>query len=73
MLPEPSDPRVRLVEMPPTTMAGLPFSGSTGDTAVAVRTAALMKALQQTTWKVSGPYNPPWTLRRNELAVPVSR
>jgi SOUL heme-binding protein len=80
-LPEPSDPRVTLVEMPPTTMAVLSFSGSTGDTAVAVQTAALMKALQQTTWKVSGPtvallYNPPWTLpffRRNEVAVPVSR
>jgi hypothetical protein len=80
-LPEPSDPRVRLVEMPPTTMAVLSFSGSTGDTAVAVQVATLMKALQQTTWKVSGPtvalfYNPPWTLpflRRNEVAVPVSR
>jgi hypothetical protein len=80
-LPEPSDPRVRLVEMAPTTMAVLPFSGSTGDAAVSVQTAALMKALQQTTWRVSGPtvaffYNPPWTLsflRRNEVAVPVSR
>jgi hypothetical protein len=80
-LPEPSDPRVRLVEMPPTTMAVLSFSGSTGDRAVAVQTAALMKALQQTTWRVLGPtvalfYNPPWTLpflRRNEVAVPVSR
>jgi SOUL heme-binding protein len=54
-LPELSDPRVRLVEMPPTTMAVLSFSGSTGDRAVAVQTAALMKALPQTTWKVSGP------------------
>jgi hypothetical protein len=79
-LPEPSDARVRLVEIPPTTMAVLPSSGSAGDTAVAVQTDALMKALRRTTWKVSGPkvaffYNPPWTLpflRRNEVAVPVS-
>jgi hypothetical protein len=79
-LPEPSDPRVKLIEMPPTTVAVLQFSGSTGDAAVAIHTVMLMKALQSTKWKVAGPataffYNPPWTLpflRTNEVAVPVT-
>lgn len=30
-LPEPSDPRVKLIELPPTTVAVLQFSGSTDD------------------------------------------
>jgi hypothetical protein len=80
-LPEPSDPRVKLIEMPPTTVAVLRFSTSTGDAAVSIYLADLRKALQSTMWKVSGAattlfYNPPWTLpflRRNEVAVPVSK
>jgi hypothetical protein len=79
-LPEPSAPQVKLIEMPPTTVAVLQFSGSTGDAAVAIHTVMLMKALQSTKWKVAGPatalfYNPPWTLpflRTNEVAVPVT-
>jgi SOUL heme-binding protein len=80
-LPEPSDPRVKLVELPPTTVAVLQFSGSTDDAAVTIYTVMLRKALQSTKWKVAGPataffYNPPWTLpflRTNEVAVPVSK
>jgi hypothetical protein len=79
-LPEPSDPGVKLIELPPT-VAVLQFSGSTGDAAVTIYTVVLMKALQPTKWKVAGPataffYNPPWTLpflRTNEVAVPVSK
>jgi hypothetical protein len=79
-LPEPSDPRVKLIEMPPTTVAVLQFSGSTSDAAMTIYTVMLMKALQSTKWKVAGPataffYNPPWTLpflRTNEVAVPVT-
>jgi effector-binding domain-containing protein len=80
-LPEPSDPRVKLIEMPPTTVAVLRFSGSTGDAVASIYTAELLKALQSTKWKVTGPataffYNPSWTLpflRTNEVAIPVSR
>jgi hypothetical protein len=79
-LPEPSDPRVKLIEMPPTTVAVLQFSGSTSDAAMTIYTVMLMKALQSTKWKVAGPatalfYNSPATLpflRTNEVAVPVT-
>jgi effector-binding domain-containing protein len=54
-LPEPSDPRVKLIELPPTTVAVLRFSGSTDDAAVTIYTVMLMKALQSTKWKVAGP------------------
>ena len=80
-LPEPSDPRVKLKQMPSTTVAALRFSGSTGDPAVSTRTAELVSALQSSKWKTAGPataffYNPPWTmpfLRTNEVVIPVSQ
>ena len=80
-LPEPSDPRVKLIELEPMTAAVLQFSGWTSDAAVSTRTTELMTAIQNTKWRVSGAataffYNPPWTLpflRRNEMAVPVSK
>jgi hypothetical protein len=80
-LPEPSDPRVKLIELEPMTAAVLQFSGSTSDAVVSTRTTELMAAIQNTKWRVSGAataffYNPPWTLpflRRNEMAVPVSK
>ena len=80
-LPEPSNSRVRLVEMPAATVAVLRFSGSTADSAVSAHAAELMNALQTTEWKVAGPpsalfYNPPWTipfLRTNEVVLPVSK
>jgi effector-binding domain-containing protein len=79
-LPEPSDPRVKLTQIPSATVAVLRFTGSTGDPAVATRTAELIKALQSMKWKVAGPataffYNPPWTipiLRTNEVVIPVT-
>jgi effector-binding domain-containing protein len=80
-LPEPSDPRVKLTQIPSATVAVLRFSGSTGDPAVSARTTELNRALQSTNWKVAGPataffYNPPWTiptLRTNEVVIPVTK
>jgi hypothetical protein len=80
-LPEPTDSRVRLVDIPSETVAVLRFAGSTDDAAVSARTVELLKLLKGTNWKIEGMptaffYNPPWTipfLRRNEIAVTVSK
>lgn len=79
-LPEPLDPRVKLVELQPTTVAVLRFSGASNDAIVSARTEELLNFLKTTRFKVTGAatalfYNPPWTIpfmRRNEIAVPVS-
>jgi SOUL heme-binding protein len=80
-LPEPSDPRVKLTQVPSATVAVLRFSGSTGDAVVDLRSAYLVSELQSSKWKAAGPttaffYNPPWTLpflRTNEVAIPVTK
>lgn len=77
--PQPTDERVRLVEVPEQTMAVLRFSGFGGDEAVAERTQELLATLDGSAWKAAGEpiamyYDPPWTipfLRRNEVAVAV--
>ena len=79
-LPEPTDSRVKLIELPPTTVAALRFSGSTNPSVVADRNNELANAIKSTKWKASGPssayfYNPPWTiplLRHNEVVIPVT-
>ena len=79
--PAPNDARVRVVPVPEETMAVLRFSGTATQDAVAERTKALLAALSGTAWRPAGEpvawfYDPPWTLpplRRNEVAVPVSR
>lgn len=79
-LPRPNDDRVRLVAVPPETMAVLRFSGVPGPEAVKTRTGELVAALEGSKWRPAGApvawfYDPPWTvpgLRRNEVAVPVS-
>jgi hypothetical protein len=79
--PQPTDARVRIVDLPAQDMAVLRFSGLRTDEAVAARTAELLAALEGTSWRVAGPpeawfYDPPWTLppfRRNEIAAPVAR
>lgn len=79
--PAPNDARVRVVPVPEETMAVLRFSGSATADAVVERTKALRAALSGTAWRPAGEpaawfYDPPWTLpplRRNEVAVPVSR
>ncbi|MCI3131808.1 SOUL family heme-binding protein [Phenylobacterium aquaticum] len=82
-LPAPTDPAVRIVDLPAQDYAVLRFSGSTSAKAVAAKTLALKAALAQpgAGWRATGApvawfYDPPWTLpgfRRNEVAVPVAR
>ena len=80
-LPESTDSRVSLVDIPSETAAVLRFTGSTSDAAVSARAAELLKLLRGTNWKIEGTptaffYNPPWTipfLRRNEISVAVSK
>jgi hypothetical protein len=78
-LPQPNNPAVRIVEVPPETMAVIRFSNSRSSEAIAKQTAALLGTLATSRWTVAGApvtwlYDPPWTLpffRRNEVAVPV--
>ncbi len=78
-LPEPDDAKVRLVSVPPETIAVRRFTGNWGRRAVAAQTAQLMNTLRDYGFEaVDAPaawfYDPPWTipaLRRNEIAVPV--
>lgn len=79
--PEPTDPRVRLLEVPESTLAALRFRGSRAQERMSEETRALLAALEGSPWKPAGEpvslfYDPPWTLpflRRNEVAVPVVR
>ena len=78
-LPQPNDPRVRLVEIPARTFAVVRFSGLGKAEAVANHEKALDAALAGSAWRASGEavtwyYDPPWTvpfMRRNEVARPV--
>ncbi len=79
--PQPTDPRVSLVEAPEQTVAVRRFSGLRDAETIAENRRALFAALEGSGWRPTGPaeswfYDPPWTLpqaRRNEIAVPVSR
>lgn len=79
-LPTPTDPSVRIVDVPAQDYAVLRFSGSRSGPAVAGKTAALKTGLAQSRWRITGEpvawfYDPPWTvpfLRRNEVAAPVA-
>jgi hypothetical protein len=77
--PRPSDPRVRLVEVPAETVAVLRYSGSPGESEIAERGEAMLGALAGSRWRAAGepislfydaPFTPP-LLRRNEVAVTV--
>jgi hypothetical protein len=78
-LPEPTDPSVRLVEVPPATLAVLRYTGFWGAETVAEKRDALVRGLKGSAYAPQGTpvawfYDPPWTipfLRRNEVAVPV--
>lgn len=79
--PRPRDDRVVIAVVPPETMAVRRFSGVPGAAAVARQIRTLEAALPATGWRQAGSpvawfYDPPWTippLRRNEVAVPVTR
>jgi hypothetical protein len=80
-LPEPSDPRVSLVEVPAEDLAVLRYTGLGLDGVVAARSSQLLDRLATSDWQPTGApvawfYDPPWTipfLRRNEIAVAVKR
>ncbi|MGY4712235.1 SOUL family heme-binding protein [Mycolicibacterium sp. CBM1] len=79
-LPSPDDSQVRLVTVPPETVAVLRFNGTIGPDAVAARTRQLLETLDRHGIGAVGEplawfYDPPWTLpflRRNEVLVGVS-
>lgn len=79
-LPVPTNPMVKLVEIPAVTVAVLRFTGSTKAASVDTKSAALLEALKASRWRAAKPvkaffYNPPWTipfLRRNEVVVDVA-
>lgn len=78
--PVPKDARVRIVEVQGETVAVYRFTGSIAPDAVAAARARLLAALPATSWVAAGEpvtwfYDPPWTiptLRRNEIAIPVT-
>ncbi|QUR66832.1 SOUL family heme-binding protein [Mycobacterium spongiae] len=80
-LPAPNDDAVKLVELPAEDFAVLRFTGARGPRAVKSRTEELLRRLRDTDFRQAGPavawfYDPPFTipcLRRNEVAVPVTR
>lgn len=77
--PTPTDPRVRLVEVPAESIAVMRFSGLADDGDVARRRDAMLEALATSDWTVAGDvttlfYDAPFTLpfvRRNEVSVAV--
>ncbi len=79
--PAPRDARVTIVTVPAQTFAVLRFSGIASEGAVAAQRTRLQALLAPAGWEPAGPpvtwfYDPPWTLlplRRNEVAVPVTR
>ena len=79
-LPTPNDDVVRLVPVPPETVAVLRYSGLIGADAVESHTRELLDILRENGIEPVGDpmswfYDPPWTLpflRRNEVAVGVS-
>ena len=78
--PQPTDPRVQVLEMPERTLAVLRFTGSRDAHNVARHLDGLDTIVNGSRWRAVGEpstmfYDPPWTipfLRRNEVAVPVS-
>ncbi|WP_241010986.1 SOUL family heme-binding protein [Mycobacterium camsae] len=80
-LPSPDDGDVKLVTVPPTTVAVHTFNGIPTERAVASHTKQLMGTLGELGFEPTDSpaawfYDPPWTvpaLRRNEIAVPVKR
>jgi hypothetical protein len=78
-LPAPNDDRVRLVTVPPATVAVLRFSGDRSPKAVSARTGELLTILRDKGIQPTGDpeawfYDPPWTVpmrRRNEITVAV--
>lgn len=79
-LPEPTDPRVLISQVPERVMAVLKFSGSWSEERFQVQTAKLQEWLRKHDAKVMGAaavarYNAPWTpwfMRRNEIQIELA-
>jgi effector-binding domain-containing protein len=78
-LPEPLDPRIKLVEVPAALMAAVRYSGFWTRSRYEAQEKRLREFIQQKGLKITGDpifarYNPPfmpWFLRRNEVLIPV--
>jgi SOUL heme-binding protein len=79
--PEPLDSRVRIVEVAPSTLAVLRFSGRLCEDVEVRRKKELIDGVERSAWRPTGApfllaYDPPFTipfLRRNEAAVAVTQ
>ena len=78
-VPEPTDPRISIEELPSRTLAVLRFSGWARESTVEKKKKLLLDTLAKNGMKVRGdvvlmrydaPFTP-WFLRRNEVAVEV--
>jgi hypothetical protein len=80
-LPEPTDPRVRLIKVPGLLMAALSYSGTWSRERYQDKENRLKELIRQKDLKIVGEpvfarYNPPfmpWFWRRNEVLIPVAR
>jgi hypothetical protein len=78
--PKPLDPTVRVVTIPPSTVAALRFSGNPTEQSRTSHRQELLTRLAATQWRAQGEpyllgYDPPFTipfLKRNEVAVAVT-
>ncbi len=79
-LPAPSDPRIRIREVPAQVAAATTFTGRWSEPIYRHQLAGLRRALTRAGLDVVGPprfarFNPPWTpwfLRHNEVVLPVA-
>jgi hypothetical protein len=80
-VPEPTDPQVRIVEVPEHWVAALGYSGRSTESNYREQEAKLLSLLREAglepvgaPWFAvyNGPFTP-WFLRRNEVLVPVGR
>ena len=80
-LPEPLDPRIKIVEVPKTLMAAVRYSGLWNMSRYEAQEHRLREFIRRKGLKITGPpifarYNSPfmlWFLRRNEVLIPVAR
>jgi effector-binding domain-containing protein len=79
-LPEPLDPRVKLVEVPGARVAAVRYSGTWSRARYEAQENRLRDFIMQKGLSIAGEpvfarYNPPflpWFLRRNEVLIPVA-
>jgi effector-binding domain-containing protein len=80
-LPEPLDPRIKLVEVPQTLMAAVRYSGFWSRSSYEAQEKRLREFIRRKGLKIVGEpifarYNSPfmlWFMRRNEVLIPVAR